>query len=43
MWKRKTAELEYDWDVADFEEEVGTQNCFYIFLKFIELLRFRVP
>lgn len=21
MWKRKTAELEYDWDVADFEEE----------------------
>jgi hypothetical protein len=22
MWKRRTAELEYDWDVADFEEEV---------------------
>ncbi|XP_076466402.1 anoctamin-4-like isoform X2 [Babylonia areolata] len=21
MWKRKTAEIEYDWDVADFEEE----------------------
>ena len=22
MWKRRTAEIEYDWDVADFEEEV---------------------
>ncbi|KAK7107832.1 hypothetical protein V1264_015682 [Littorina saxatilis] len=21
MWKRRTAEIEYDWDVADFEEE----------------------
>ena len=25
FWKRKQAELEYDWDVMDFElEEVGT-------------------
>ena len=23
MWKRRTAEIEYDWDVADFEEEVN--------------------
>ncbi|GFR60932.1 anoctamin, partial [Elysia marginata] len=21
MWKRKEAEIEYDWDVADYEEE----------------------
>ena len=23
MWKRKEAEIEYDWDVADYEEEVS--------------------
>ena len=23
MWKRRTAEIEYDWDVADYEEEVS--------------------
>jgi len=25
FWKRKQAELEYDWDVADFEQEEVTQ------------------
>lgn len=23
LWKRRAAEIEYDWDVADFEEEVS--------------------
>ena len=28
VWKRKQAELEYDWDVADFEQEEVTAQLF---------------
>ena len=37
LWKRKQAEIEYDWDVADFEqEEVGTTfSCLNTIVHFI--------
>ena len=30
MWKRKSAEIEYDWDVADYEEEVRFLAVFFL-------------
>lgn len=31
FWKRKQAEIEYDWDVANFEaDEVNIKKMFFI-------------